>query len=332
MYYYNSQGAMERFFQTSDEVGSDSQALTSAQQAALQAQAARNAAAAKAAAQKAAAEEAAAQKAAAEEAAAQQAAAVKVAAEEAAAKAAEEAAAAKEVEDAKVDKMATASAAGASQVIKPTVARNVKCVYVKDQSEAHRKCGACCQNENAIWNKKYKNKDNNTYCECNDMKMDTFNDSELKYASDYFNTTGTAINYLNNIKTGTECRDACLNNSKCSFSVFSKDNLCYNGTGNPKKASTVKMPGSVLNIKRVPPEVEMVVGANYFASDNVLNKNKGSLLFNDKLSFPNCAQFCLNTPGCTYGVGNDNTNCTLTSLPVQYAELINDINSVTFIP
>jgi hypothetical protein len=328
MYYYNSQGTMERFFQTSDEVGSDSQVrsqvLTSAERAAAQAQAARNAAAAAAAAKQAAAEEAVAKQAAAEEAAAVVAA--KAAADEAAV------AAVKEAEDAKVDKMASGSAAGASQVIKPTVARNVKCVYVKDKSEAHRKCGACCQNENAIWNKKYKNKDNNTYCECNDMKMDTFNDSELKYASDYFNTTGTAINYLNNIKTGTECRDACLNNSKCSFSVFSKDNLCYNGTGNPKKASTVKTPGSVLNIKRVPPEVEMVVGANYFASDNVLNKNKGSLIFNDKLSFPNCAQFCLNTPGCTYGVGNDNTNCTLTSLPVQYAELINDINSVTFIP
>lgn len=327
MYYYNSQGRIERFFQSSDEVQSSSQdteVVTEAQQAAAQKAAAKEAAAKQAAANEAAAKEAAAKQAA-KEAAAQQAAAV---AKEAAAKEA----AAKDA--AKEDKMASSGSGNEkkTQEIQPTVAREIKCVYVKDQSEAHRKCGSCCQNNNAIWNKKYTNRNNNTYCECNDMKMDTFNNSELQYAPDYFTNTGTSINYLNAIKTETECRDACLNNSKCTFSMFSKDNLCYNGNGNPKKATTLKTPGSVLNIKRIPPEVEAVVGANYFASDNVLSKNKGSLLFNDKLSFPNCAQFCLNTPGCTYGVGNDNMNCTLTSLPVQYAELINDINSVTFIP
>jgi len=329
MYYYNSQGRIERFFQSKDDVASDSQdtlLLTNAQKAELQAQVARETAAKQAAAKEEAAKEVVAREVVAKEAAAREAAkevvAREVVAKEAAAAAAE------------VDIMASSGSGNEknTQVIQPTIARDIKCVYVKDQSEAHRKCGACCQNNNAIWNKKYKNKDNNTYCECNDIKMDNFNDSELKYAPDYFSTTGTSINYLNNIKNADECRDACLNNNKCSFSVFSKDNLCYNGTGNPKKATTVNTPGSVLNIKRVPPEVEMVVGANYFASDNVLNKNKGSLLFNDKLSFPNCAQFCLNTPGCKYGVGNDNMNCTLTSLPVQYAELINDINSVTFIP
>jgi len=329
MYYYNSQGKIERFFQTNDDVGSDSQdavVLTSAQKAELQAQVAREAASKQAAVREAAAKEAAVREAAAKDAAAREAAAREAAAKEEAAAAVETA-----VDE---DKMASSGSGNEKNIqeIRPTVAREIKCVYVKDQSEAHRKCGSCCQNNNAIWNKKYTNRNNNTYCECNDMKMDTFDNSELKYEPNYLTNTGTSINYLSDIKTETECRDACLNNSKCTFSMFSKDNLCYNGNGNPKKATTVKTPGSVLNIKRIPPEVETVVGANYFASDNVLSKNKGSLLFNDKLSFPNCAQFCLNTPGCKYGVGNDNMSCTLTSLPVQYAELINDINSVTFIP
>jgi hypothetical protein len=217
-------------------------------------------------------------------------------------------------------------------IIEPTVAKKIKCTYVKDKSEAARKCGSCCQDNNATWNKKYENRNNNTYCECNDMKMQTFNNIEYTYPADYFKNTGTNIEYFPNITNNNDCKTTCLNDETCSFSMFSKENMCYNGNQNPRKANIIKNDGMIITVKQIPVEIEPVFGAYYNPTSKALKQYDKKILYNNKASIPNCAQKCLNTPDCIFGTNNDYMNCILTSLPIQNADMLNDTQSVTFVP
>lgn len=206
--------------------------------------------------------------------------------------------------------------------------RGTPCVYVKDKTDAPGKCGKCCQDNNRYWNGKYTNQNNNTYCGCEPITTSAINDYQLVFESKYIDSTKTGISYNESIVSQEACNGRCTGDPTCSFSMFTPQKQCYSSTANHRAGSKVKTPGTIVETKNVPPEIETVFGANYKMPIDSVAANT---LFNGKLSYPNCAQRCINTPGCTFAVADHSLSCTLSSLPVQKAILLNDMNAATFI-
>ena len=203
------------------------------------------------------------------------------------------------------------------------------CVYVKDKSEAPGKCGKCCHDNNTYWNSTYSNINNNTYCGCKPLTTSVIKDSQLAFNSAYLNSTNTSISYSDNLVTQETCTKKCMGDPICSFSMFTPQKQCYNGTANHRAATKVKTTGVVVETKDVPINVEAIFGANYKMPQDKIATNT---LYNGKLSYPNCAQRCLNTPGCTFAVADQGLSCMVSSLPLQKATLLNDMNAATFVP
>ena len=207
--------------------------------------------------------------------------------------------------------------------------KGTPCVYVINAKEAPSKCGKCCQDENKYWDKTYRNENNNTYCGCEPITTSVINDNQFVFENRYLESMKTTITYNEKLVTQEACTKKCMNDPLCSYSMFTPQKQCYNSTANYRAGSKVKSPGTVIETKNVPSAVESVYGGNYkMPVDSVGAKT----LYSGKLSYPNCAQLCINTPGCTFAVGDHSMACTLSSLDLQKASLVNDMNSATFVP
>lgn len=211
----------------------------------------------------------------------------------------------------------------------PQKKRGTPCVYVKDNSEAHGKCGKCCHDTNTYWNGTYNNINNNTYCGCDPLTTSVLKDEQIVFSSEYTNSANTSVSYLDNIVTQEACTNKCMNNPLCSFSMFTPQKICYNSTANQRAGSKVLTPGNIIETKNIPMKVESVFGANYKMPIDSIAANT---IYNGKLSYPHCAQKCINTPGCTFAVADHSLSCTISSLPLQKATLLNDMNAATFVP
>ena len=214
-------------------------------------------------------------------------------------------------------------------ITKPDPRKGTLCVYVKNKSEAHGKCGKCCHDNNTYWNGTYSNINNNTFCGCDPLTTSLVSDNQFVFSSGYLNSTNTSVTYSDNLVTQETCTNKCMGDPLCSFSMFTPQKQCYNATANYRAGSKVKTPGTVVETKNVPTNVEAIFGANYKMPQNSIAENT---LYNGKLSYPNCAQRCINTPGCTFAVADQALSCTVSSLPLQKATLLNDMNAATFVP
>lgn len=202
----------------------------------------------------------------------------------------------------------------------------------KDQSELMARCGQCCEKEGKVLNRGLPINKSKNQCVCDKIVMQREPNRELIFQNDFLTNTNTAINYVDRATSADQCRDVCLRDDKCAFSMFTKQNLCYNSTADYRKAVKQERDGTTLDLKMIPKTIESVSSAKYVASSDTLKKMKPQMQNIGPKSLANCAQKCLNTAYCKYATGNSSGDCELTSLPIQNTNLISDVNSMTFVP
>lgn len=216
-----------------------------------------------------------------------------------------------------------------SNVKQEATKKGTLCVFVNNKNEAQSKCGKCCYDTNTYWNGTYSNMNNNTYCGCDPLTTSIVKDTQYIFNSGYLNSTNTSVSYSDKLVTQEACTNKCMADPICSFAMFTPQKQCYNATANYRAGTKVNTPGAIVETKNVPTRVEAIFGANYKMPTNLMSANT---LYTGKLSYPNCAQKCINTPGCTFAVADQALSCTVSSLPLQRATLMNDMNAATFVP
>lgn len=206
----------------------------------------------------------------------------------------------------------------------------------KDTAEVTSRCGTCCRNDkdgNKIVDRKavidkFKNK-----CNCFKMMTERELDKDIIFQQSYLENTGTNSGvYKSSITTAEECRDACMRDNTCSYNVFTKQGLCYLANANWRKGVKQERVGNIIDYKILPPSIESVSSAKYVVTDAAAKKFGPKVQTVKPISQANCAQLCANDLTCKYASASSSMECEMTTLPIENATLVSDVNSITYVP
>ena len=208
------------------------------------------------------------------------------------------------------------------------IGTDVSCVISnsKDASEVQKRCGKCCQDANTILIRTAVVDKNKNRCKCAKFETSRESDKQIIYPASFLQNTNTNAGiYQSSIQSAEQCRDACLKDTTCAYSMFSKQGLCYLATANHKKGTKQELSGNIIDYKLLPSNVEGVSSARYIAAASNIKNIK-------PLSQPNCAQACINDTSCKYASASSSMDCETSTLPIQNATLVSDVNAVTYVP
>ncbi len=213
----------------------------------------------------------------------------------------------------------------------------VPCVIsnANDRSEIMSRCGKCCQDVKLTLNQDTIIDKTKNICYCDKFNTSREKNTDITYKSDYLETTKSSSGVFkpdSKITSADICRDLCLLDDSCSYSIFNdKNKLCYHATANPLKGVKQERIDQIIDYKKIPNNIETVSSARYYASPDIISKQQAKMTSYKNLSLPNCAQKCINDTSCKFANANMNLDCDLWTLPLKFASPQNDFGSVTLI-
>jgi hypothetical protein len=119
-----------------------------------------------------------------------------------------------------------------------------------NHADATKNCPTCCIKNGLIWNNRWTNNSNRSFCQCTDHPtMNLLNDTNIIASPAMLSQMSAHVWGLGNMSI-LDCANYCADDKNCTFFTLDSNNACWNSDLNPVLAQKTFKSGIISGIKK----------------------------------------------------------------------------------